>query len=270
MSKVSAEKVLDIAKKYISVTEYPPNSNKVIFNTAYYGKEVSGSAYPWCAVFIWYIFKEAGASDLFCGGGKYAYTPSIANYYKQRGQSYQTPKVGDLVLFKFPGSNRINHIGIVEKVLASNRIQTIEGNTSVGNNANGGAVMRRTRATTYVSCYCRPDYLKSTTVTKEVYNQSTFIADVQSILGVPVNGVGDEKTLSLTITISKTKNNKHKLVVPLQKYFNTLKLYTGKIDGEAGPKFDAAVKAYQSKFTKSPDGEITRRGITWKKLLGLI
>ena len=271
MAKVTARKVLDIAAKYIGVTEYPPNSNKVIFNTAYYGKEVSGAAYPWCAVFMWYIFREAGASDLFCGGGKYAYTPSIANFYKSKGKSYSIPKPGDLVLFKFPGSNRINHIGIVERVLAPNKIQTIEGNTSVGNNTNGGAVMRRTRATNYVACYCRPDYFPDNTVkTETTYKQSTFIADVQSILGVDISGVGNQKTLNLTPTISKTKNRKHKLVIPLQKYFKSLNLYNGTIDGEAGPKFDTAVRAYQKAFSKNPDGEITSRGVTWKKLLGMI
>ena len=271
MAKCTVEKVLEIANKYIGLTEKPANSNKIIFNTVYYGKEVSGSAYPWCAVFMWYIFREAGASELYCGGQKCAYTPSIANYYKSVNRVHYTPKVGDLVLYKFPGSNRINHVGIVEKVLAPNKIQTIEGNTSIGNNSNGGAVMRRTRVTTYVVCYCRPDYLPSAKL-KETpeYTQSNFVADIQHILNVDVNGVGDLKTLTMTPTVSQYKNRKHSVVRPLEKYLKTLKLYNGDIDGEAGPEFDTAVKKYQKQWMKKPDGELTAKGTTWKKILGII
>ncbi len=44
------------------------------YNTAYYGREVSGK-YPWCAVFVWWVFREAGAPELYYGGGETAYCP---------------------------------------------------------------------------------------------------------------------------------------------------------------------------------------------------
>ncbi len=78
MANISANDIINIAKKYEGVKETPPNSNNVIFNTEYYGKAVSGKAYPWCLVFVWYVFKKAGASALFYDGQKCAYTPTMA------------------------------------------------------------------------------------------------------------------------------------------------------------------------------------------------
>ena len=52
--------VLQIAEWQLGVVEVPTNSNKVKYNTAYYGREVSGGAYAWCMAFIWWVFREAG------------------------------------------------------------------------------------------------------------------------------------------------------------------------------------------------------------------
>lgn len=38
--------VLQVAISQIGIKEFPANSNRVKYNTWYYGKEVSGSAYP--------------------------------------------------------------------------------------------------------------------------------------------------------------------------------------------------------------------------------
>lgn len=258
------------AKKHVGVKESPANSNNVIFNTEYYGKAVRGSAYPWCCVFLWYVFKHANASDLFYGGNKCAYTPTLANYYKNKKQWYTTPKVGDIVFYQFSGSNRINHVGIVIEVLASNKIKTIEGNTSSSNDANGGAVEIRTRTTKYVKGYGRPSYKaesnKSSTDTK--YTKTQFIKDLQAAIGVKVTGTANAETLDKTPTLSKTKNNRHKAVFPVQKYLNALGCNCGTPDGDFGSATDAGVKKFQT-WMKKPDGELTAKGNTWKKLLGL-
>ena len=62
---MTAEKILDTARAQLGIREEPPNSNRVKFNTAYYGREVAGSDYPWCCAFIWWVFWEAGAASLF-------------------------------------------------------------------------------------------------------------------------------------------------------------------------------------------------------------
>lgn len=137
------EKVIEIAKKYVGVTEYPPNSNNVVFNTRFYGREVSGN-YPWCCAFIWYIHNEAGVDIK-----KTASCVELGTWFKNNGKfKTSAPKVGDIVFFKFSGSSRwTNHVGIVVEV-GNGYIKTIEGNTSSdekGSQSNGGMVAERKR-----------------------------------------------------------------------------------------------------------------------------
>ena len=49
----SAGDRLALARRELAVTEDPKGSNRVKYNTAYYGWEVSGDSYPWCCVFLW-------------------------------------------------------------------------------------------------------------------------------------------------------------------------------------------------------------------------
>ena len=138
------EKVINIAKKYVGVTEYPPNSNKVVFNTKFYGREVSGVNYPWCCAFIWCVFNEAGINIK-----RTASCMMLGDWFKQEGKYHKdNPQGGDIVFFKFPGSSRwTNHVGLVIEV-NGNTLTTIEGNTSSDNKGsqnNGGMVAIRTR-----------------------------------------------------------------------------------------------------------------------------
>ena len=147
---------LDIIKKAsneIGTKEAPANSNNVKYNTAYYGRPVSGSAYPWCCAFIWWLLSTSGVSV-----PKTALCTSLATWFKTQGQWYTSdPQVGDIVFFKFGSNARwTNHVGIVTAV-RGNEIETIEGNTSVNSDDNGGAVMARRRSSHIVG-YGRPKY----------------------------------------------------------------------------------------------------------------
>lgn len=153
----AASKIIKKATSYIGIKENPAGSNKVKFNTDYYGRAVKGSSYPWCCTFVWDIFRLAGASELFFGGGKTAYCPDVENYYKKHNQWHSTGQVGDLCLMDF-GKGRASHIGIVEKVNDNGTYTTIEGNTSLSSNDNGGAVMRRTRGKSVIRGFARPSY----------------------------------------------------------------------------------------------------------------
>lgn len=163
---MTAKKIIAMAASQIGIKEQPANSNKVKYNTEYYGKEVSGSAYPWCCAFVWWVFKTCGASELFYGGKKTAYCPTVENFYKQQGKWYTSGKIGDLVLFDFSGKGIAGHIGIVEKVNSDGSYTTIEGNTGSGNDANGGCVMRRTRYKSTIRGFARPDYSADITYTE--------------------------------------------------------------------------------------------------------
>jgi hypothetical protein len=155
----TANELIKKAVSQIGVKENPSGSNKVKYNTDYYGRVVSGSAYPWCCAFIWWIFKECNALELFHGGRKTAYCPTVETYYKSKGQWHKSnPKVGDLVLFDFSGKGVAEHIGILEKINADGTYSVIEGNTSTTSNDNGGCVMRRVRKKSVIRGFARPKY----------------------------------------------------------------------------------------------------------------
>lgn len=102
------------------------------------------------------------------------------------------------------------------------------------------------------------------------YPKEQFIREVQAAIGAEVDGIAGTETLSKTVTLSAEKNNRHPAVIPVQRRLAALG-YTqvGQADGIAGPKFTAAVKAFQRDHAKVVDGEITARNVTWQKLLSL-
>lgn len=157
---MTAEKIIDKAREYIGVKEVPAGSNKVIFNTVYYNRVVSGSAYPWCCVFVWYVFKECEASDLFYDGQKTAYCPTVAGWAKKNNLTISKTegRKGDIVLFDWNKDGVADHIGLIEYQNNDGTYITIEGNTSVTSNNNGGEVMRRQRSTSNIYMIVRPKY----------------------------------------------------------------------------------------------------------------
>ena len=169
---MTASKVLAVAAAQLGTKESPAGSNRVKYNTAYYGREVSGDAYPWCCVFQWWLFQEAGAPDLFYGGCKTASCTTLYQYYRQCGQavSTQEAKPGDLIFFTFSEGDKQqgirNHVGICVDN-ETGYITTIDGNTGTTNEANGGAVMRRKRAWSYVTGVARPRYEEEQAMTVE-------------------------------------------------------------------------------------------------------
>ena len=95
------DNVISKAREYIGVSENPPESNNVVFNTDYYGREVfdnGGITYPWCVVFLWDIFRMCGGESVFCDGMKTASTEAVLTHYKNKGMLFSTGKRGDIVL----------------------------------------------------------------------------------------------------------------------------------------------------------------------------
>lgn len=248
---VTANDIIKTAQKEIGVKENPAGSNKVKYNTDYYGREVSGAAYPWCAVFCFYVFKKAGASNLFCGGTKTAYCPTVESYYKKHGQWFTSnPQVGDLVLFDFSGKGIASHIGILEKINADGTYTTIEGNTGTGNDANGGAVMRRIRKKAVIRGFARPQYNLTSDTGKNTHNAKT-------------NAQGGN---TVTVTLNVLKNgSKGTNVKALQILLNGKGYNCGTADGDFGAKTFTAVKKFQTNKKLSVDGIVGAD--TWKALL---
>lgn len=131
---------------------------------------------------------------------------------------------------------------------------------------NAGASTTTTTATTKPAATATSSGKASTAT----YTLKQFIKDVQAATGAKADGVAGPETLSKTVTVSEKINRKHKVVKPIQKYLYALGFKeVGTADGIAGPKFTKAVKAYQKKYCKVADGEITAGKTTWKKLLGM-
>ena len=153
---MTAEKILSIAQAEIGTLESPPGSNRIKYNTWYYGQEVSGKAYPLCMVFIQWCFAQAEVSELLplrtasCGALMRA--AQAAGLWITKDF-----RPGDVVIYDFPGGAATDHCGIVES-FAKGKIVSIEGNTGTGNDTNGGQVQRRTRDIKLAVGAVRPQY----------------------------------------------------------------------------------------------------------------
>jgi hypothetical protein len=149
---VQAADILAIARAELGYKETPANSNKTKYG-AWFGLD----GQPWCMMFVQWVFAQAGAAALLpvrtASCGAMMTTAKAQGMWVTSGY-----KTGDVVIFDFPGNTvKTDHVGIVDTVTASGVI-TIEGNTCVSNDANGGAVMRRTRASSLILGAVRPNY----------------------------------------------------------------------------------------------------------------
>lgn len=181
------DKVLEVCASQIGVTEYPPNSNNVKYNTAYYGRTVYDglwdTVFPWCVTFLWWVFRAADAKELFFGGGRTANCGTLADYYIEKGQFVTHGyKRGDIVFLAF--STEFQHVGIIESVNADGTYTTIEGNTSSdawGSQDNGGAVCRKIRYLMNICGAARP------------YNEGDDDMDINELMKLIKNASAEER-----------------------------------------------------------------------------
>lgn len=135
---------LDVAQRFVGLSEQPAGSNKIIFSNWY------GMNGPWCAMFVTYCFVEA-KSKAFIKGSRYAYCPYMLNdaKYNRNGLRLITAKEaapGDIVLFDFKKNGVAAHVGILNSMAANKKkFTSVEGNTSGTNAADGGMVALMTR-----------------------------------------------------------------------------------------------------------------------------
>ena len=164
-----------LAATQVGIRENPPNSNNVRYNTWYYGREVSGSAYPWCMVFVQWVFAQLGVAlpqrTASCG--------ALMRAAQMSGQWVtEDYRPGDVVIYDFPGGAATDHCGIVESVTDSG-VVAIEGNTGSGSDADGGQVQRRSRANSVIVGAVRTKDLMEE-VTSEVEDRFNTVAGCPS------------------------------------------------------------------------------------------
>ena len=118
----------------------------------------SGTATPWCACFVSWVFHRAGAR---CAGLPSA-SCTYGIYPKAVAAKAVVPvakaRPGDVVLFNFDRHPEdAEHVGIVEEV-CEGYLRTIEGNTNAQGSSTGGQVARKVRPKSNVFAVVRPSY----------------------------------------------------------------------------------------------------------------
>lgn len=222
--------VLNVARAQLGATEQPPGSNRTPYG-AWYGAD----GQPWCAMFVSWCADRANGSDII---PKHAYTPTGANWFKERGQWGKSPRVGAVVYFRWPSMGRIAHVGIVESLRPDGAVVTIEGNTDAAGGRTGGRVMRQVRRSN-IAGYGYPAYEGAaqdpphggTPQRVSVggdFGPQTKMA-LQRALGVSADGdIGPVTIKALQVRVGTTS------------------------DGELGPQ---TIRALQRRVGAEPDGE---------------
>lgn len=176
--------------------------NNVIYNTHYYGTEVSGSQFPWCCAFIWDGFHQTGLSALFCGGEKTAYCPYVVGWARARGRWVtEGYRPGDLLLYDWDGDGVADHIGFCLS-FNGEYAEAIEGNSN-------NAVERTLRPRSAILGAYRPEYPeaaedKGTEAEDEIYEvrDGDFLWDIAvKMYGDPLRFVDIQKANGLPGTV---------------------------------------------------------------------
>lgn len=168
-------KKLKEAVRHLGVTESPPGSNKVAFASWY---DVAG---PWCAMFVTFCGAKAGLKS-YCKRppGRWAFVPFMVADARAGHNHYSltaNPVTGDDVAYDFPPRDGVaQHVGIFASEadlrrlapaavdhaitrfgrLGNREFWSVEGNTGVGSDNNGGAVMIRKRRKADVVAFMHP------------------------------------------------------------------------------------------------------------------
>lgn len=153
--------VINKAKSYI---KYWGNPNPF---TKWYCKD--NKTHAWCGMFVKYVFKKGLNSNMLDKCSNFAYVPTIVSWAKKMGYwttDWKKAEAGDLVVYDWYPVEHPNwyyHVGIVKKK-TSTGIQSIEGNTTNGNQSDWVAL--KTRNKKYVAGIIKLPYKKETAPTK--------------------------------------------------------------------------------------------------------
>ena len=234
----TAQKIIDLALSQVGYKEGSGNNNK--YGIAYGYNKVS-----WCAIFIWWLFNQAGASELYYGGKKTASCTALYNWAKKAGQTV-TPsnmRAGDIVFFDWDNSGDCDHVGVCVSRSGST-VYTVEGNTSSGNSgsqSNGDGVYKRKRTLSQIKKVWRPKY--------------TAAAD---------DKVEKDGYCKVDMPVIRT-GSKGPAVKTAQTLLNAKGYWCGDVDGDFGSRTATAVKAFQK--AKKLTADIIVGADTWKALL---
>src|SRR4051812_15044118 len=102
-------KILEIAMAEVGTKEFPPNSNKVKYNTWIWNKEVSGPEYPWCAAFFSWCYYQAGFPIQKAGLAKgFVGCPYALKNLSKWGRLVTVPQPCDAAFFDWDGDGKFD------------------------------------------------------------------------------------------------------------------------------------------------------------------
>ncbi len=137
------------AKSQLGVKELPAGSNWGPMVKVYLAAAGLKYPAPWCAAFLTWCLEKA---NYHVTTPVPASVESWEEWGNRHGYLVNRPLRGDIVCYQWD-SGWYDHIGIVDRVLSLRwrgrdfigKVRTVEGNTGVGNDSNGGEVMIRYR-----------------------------------------------------------------------------------------------------------------------------
>ena len=148
-------RALEKSATYLGVKEHPAHSNRGpdIDRWCKWANGLTG--YPWCAAFACGMVREA--CGLVVPTPKRASVGFLEEWAREVGSVLKPgtrPRRGDWICYRFDSDSWPDHIGLVTKVVEvdwqgryfTGAVKTIEGNTSAGDDANGGEVQARYRS----------------------------------------------------------------------------------------------------------------------------
>jgi cell wall-associated NlpC family hydrolase len=148
-------KVIEIATAELGFQEGPNNNTK-------YGKWYGLNNNPWCAMFVSWVYNQAGLVKHVAASGKKGFASCAAglNWFTKKNKLVPIgdAQPGDIAFFQFDNDAEPDHVGIVVKNNGK-YLWCIEGNTSAdkkGSQANGDGAYQKKRAYSLVMAVARP------------------------------------------------------------------------------------------------------------------
>ncbi|MEU8247457.1 CHAP domain-containing protein [Nonomuraea sp. NPDC048916] len=170
----------------------------------WYADRVQDSQYrnaPWCDMFIAWAADKAGVADYV---GQFAWTPSHAAWFIEKGAWSAKPEPGALVFFDWKGGKSykgIDHVGIVERV-SGDRIHTIEANVD------RVWLKRKTRETDKVVGYGLPRVVKENLTLSEIrateqpFAHAPYAPRAEAPQGSPFDVLGTPQALLAVMVLT--------------------------------------------------------------------
>lgn len=228
--KIAPGDVLKACRSQLGQGEHPAGSNHNKFST-WYG---IGDG-PWCDMFQGWCDDQAGGDGWLKQAGRFAYTPSHAQFFRGKNRWGRKPRVGALAFYAWDGRKEISaieHIERVEAVNSDGSFYAIGGNVS-------NSVRRTRRAMSLVVGFGYPPY-----------NGAAPRPDGNAFPG---------RMLQLTSPFQTGSD-----VTFVQRHLNSKANAGLEADGQYGPKTAAAVRAYQQAHHLEADGVVGPK--TWASL----